>query len=71
MANVREAASAAPAIDLLSPSSFAHGQPHEMYRWYRPGTAGYPLDPSEVIRPWNRYTGRWNELPLLNPRPGP
>ena len=35
MANVREAASAAPAIDLLSPASFAHGQPHDQFRWLR------------------------------------
>jgi len=50
---------------------WAHGQPQEMYRWYRPATAGYPLEPSAVIRPWNRYTGRWKDVPLLNPRPGP
>jgi len=35
MANVREAASAAPAIDLLSPASFAPGQPHDQFRWLR------------------------------------
>ena len=28
-------ASREPAIDLLSPESFAHGQPHEQFRWLR------------------------------------
>src|SRR5689334_5720583 len=27
--------SAAPTIDLLSASSFAHGQPHDQFRWLR------------------------------------
>src|SRR5437867_13422755 len=26
---------AAPAIDLLSPASFAHGQPHDQFTWLR------------------------------------
>ncbi len=54
-------------IDLLSPSSFAAGQPHEQYRWLREHAPVYWHEEPAGRGFWavTRYEDVWSRRPRL------